>query len=158
MPINPNIAQSNNFKFLMAQDEKNIQFSVTEISGLGFNISEIDFPYHSINIKRAGDTVTFNSLSLTVLLDSDLQVLEQIHNYMDTIKDTDNNVKNDEYVFEGYLTLFDGMNYPTMKYTLHNCWISSMGDMTLSTTTTEAEPITLNVNVAYDWHELERVV
>jgi len=155
--LNSNFSQQNNFTFNIGlEGNKNILLNVTEISGLGMNISPTEVPFGGNRALLPGTTVQFNEMNLSVLLDDKLETLEQVYTYMNTLKDTSTDTANDQHTFQGLLRMFDGMYYPQVEYTFHNCWITSLGDITLSTTISEAEPIILSVGIQYDFFEFKR--
>jgi len=158
MPVlNANIAQQNNFTFTIGLDgHKNIMLNITEVSGLGISISPTETPFGGNRAMLPGTTVQYNELTLSVILDDKLEALEQVYTYMNTLKDTSTDTADDQHTFQGLLRTFDGMYYPQVEFTFHHCWIASLGDLTLSTTITESEPIILSVGIQYDYFEFKR--
>ena len=153
---NPNISQAANFLFVMSNDIKHLQFFVQEFSGLGISFSEVDNQtYFGQRIKRAGDVLTFNDISLTVMVDEDLNILEDAYNFMAKgLKNVEKNEINWNNIFTGVLHLSTNRNNYHKTITFENCWIRELGDINFSTTQGEVSPITTQVTIAFDAYDI----
>lgn len=157
---NPNVTQASNFLFVMSNETKHIQFFVQEFSGLGISFNEVDNQtYMGQRIKRPGDLLTFNDITLTVIIDEDLDVLEEAYNFMAAggLKDVVTNELNWNNLFTGFLHLSTNRNNFKKTIKFDNCWIRELGDLNFQSTQGEVSPMITSIIIAFDAYTIENV-
>ena len=155
---NPNISQTSNFKFIMNQKTRNVEFHLNDFQGLGMTVQESEGQhYMGWKAKRPGDNITFNDLTIQVNMDSEFKALQECWDYMDKMAGilSENRELDWNYTFEGILLPTSNKNNFNKKITLQNCWIRDVADLQLNYTQTEATPIILPVTIAYDSYKME---
>lgn len=151
---NVNPASSNSFRFVLTNEIKQIEFFVQSFTGLGLSLTENMQSYSSQTTKRPGDTLVYSNVSLQVLLDEDFSVFTEAYNFLMSLKNLDNEI-DWNHNFTGHLFLYTNRNHLKKKFVLSECWISSIGDLTLSSTYAEHTAIILPLEIAYDFYTFE---
>ena len=151
---NVNISQVANFTFTMINPLKTIEFYIQEFSGLGVSLNTIEQPYQGITAKRAGATLTYNEIQLTVLLDEEMQAFEEAYNYMLATSNVETNEIDWQHTFTGILKPTNNKNWFIKKFELMDCWISSISDLNFSTNQTENAPITIPITIMFDYYTM----
>lgn len=154
----PNVTQSTDYKFIMSNDFMHTEFFVQTFSGLGMSFGQIDREFFGHTVKRPGDNITFNDLSLTVILDEELEVLEELYN---TMAAKTRVVATSEItwtnLFEGILHLSTNRNNIRKRIRFENCWIKDIGDISYSAIDVEASIITTSVGIPFDSYTIEAI-
>lgn len=149
-----NVASTANYRFILSNESKNIQYFCQEVSGLGMSLTDIPFFWFGEQIKRAGDVLQFNDLNLMVILDEEFLSFEESFNYITELRSIDPNKLDWDHLFEGVLSIYNNKNYLKKQFLFHNCWIREVGDLTFSTQSTEFQVITFPVTIAFDWYQI----
>ena len=158
MPLSPNQFSANNFKFAISQPGyENVEFQIQEFSGLGITINVQEQYHMSETLRRPGDNANYNELSLSIIIDDKLYALEQLHTYINWVKNTENNTLTEEPFFTGLLTLYDLKNTSFFEFTLENCFFSAFADLNFTTSTTENQNLIMSATVSYDYYKVNRV-
>lgn len=153
-----NTTQAANFKFVMTNDLMHTEFFVQSFSGLGLGFGQVDRQWFGHTVKRPGDAITFNDISLTVIIDEELEVLEELYNTMAAgTRIVETSVITWENIFEGILHLSTNRNNVNKRIRFENCWIKDMGDLSYSATDNEAVVLTVNISVPFDSYTIETV-
>ena len=139
----------------------NYQCGSSNMHLLPFYATEVNLPGVSTNIQetsgRAGAAINYspanmiyNPLSITVLLDEDYKVwqdiLKEVH-----IDVTTGTFKN-EY-FDFWVEVFNDMGKSVMKTEFHSCTIESISDLALGSNDDITEQ-TFTLDIKYDWFEI----
>ena len=111
----------------------------------------------SETLRRPGDNANYNELSLSIIIDDKLYALEQLHTYINWVKNTENNTLTEEPFFTGLLTLYDLKNTSFFEFTLENCFFSAFADLNFTTSTTENQNLIMSATVSYDYYKVNRV-
>lgn len=153
---NTNVTQSSNFIFSLTSNKlKQLDFYVTEFTGLGLSFTEVTpNAYMGQIIKRPGDTITFNDITLQVVVDEDYEVLQEIYDSIMSVKNIAENTIDWNQTFGGILYAASNRNNFKKKIEFTNCWIKDVGDLILTTTQTTADPVILTVTLAFDSYEI----
>ena len=149
---------STNFTFTIAvPGHENISFQCQQLSGLGLTPGTVEHSHHGLTRKYPGDSIIVNPVSLTIILDDKLLALEQILDHIYTIRNPVTSEGDPEATFTGIIQLYDSMNYPTMKLTLHEAWFENMGDINLNSSDSDNTNITIDVTCAFNNFSYERI-
>jgi len=150
--------QKSSFLFSISDgDLKELEFFCSGISGLGISLGAISQEWQSLTTNRPGDSLTWNELSLTAILDEDFTVFDEIFAFIQKIKDQSSNAIDWNKSFTGVLYITNNKNKRIKKFTLYDCWISSLGDLDFSTDSTDSDIHAVSINVVYDYYTLESI-
>ena len=152
------LLKSGNFRFV-TKNQRNVEFFVQEVNLPGFSLGEMTINAHlAQQERRPGDNISWNNLSMQVICDEDLNAFEEARQYVMDLRDPETGELDPlGMIFEGFLFLTTNKNNVQKHYVFHNCWINSVGDMQLSTTTSEDDPVTFQVDVTYTYYELHDI-
>ncbi len=142
----------------------NIMFGSTNLEGVWFNVQTFQLPGISMSppkingragaqINLASDTVNYDDLTLSVILDKEWLVYTKLYDHY--IKRL--SVENAEFVKEGtfdiWLEIFDGEGNSRKKLWFYRCRLTSFGDVEFTTTDSEDTLNTMTMTFVYDYFE-----
>lgn len=152
------LLKSSNFQLTLKSIHKDIEFFVTEVNIPGITIGSMEMQYMSMSRKIPGDSLTFDNLTATVLVDEELKVLDEI---LSTIKFTHNAEKNtytiDPVLFEANLFITSNKNNVKFQFTFHDAWIESFSELPFSSTTTDENNLSTTIGIRYNFYTFKRV-
>lgn len=128
-----------------------LPFYVTTLNlpGITTNVQELSGRQGAItNLTPA--TMSFNSLSLEVLLDEDFKI------YRDIIKNIKIDVKTGTFesaYFDFWTSFTDDMGKVIMKVEYHDCIIESLGELSFATNDDTTEQ-TFSIDIKFDYFEI----
>lgn len=157
---NANLTQAANFSLVLSNDIRTVEFFVQEFTGLGLQFNTVPgLNFFSQEIKRPGDLLVFTDATLSVIVDEDLSVLDELYDMLAVrTHDVDQNIIDWNNIFTGILNLSTNRNNFRKKIVFENCWIKEMGDISLTTTQAEPSPIAINVTLSFDFYTLSTIV
>jgi len=123
------------------------------IPGISFNHPELSTRSGS-KLNLGGDTLSYNSLALEVLLDEQFLVYEELtKKIFDSVNPVSGAFAMPDFDFWVQINNSKG-NY-TMKIDFTNCRIESIGDITFEPSSDETE-FTLSIELKYDYYKVTR--
>lgn len=158
--LNTNATHGANFIFTVSSNKlKTAEFFVNEFTGLGMSFTEVvPHLYQGQQVKRPGDLLTFNDISLTIIMDEEYATLQEIYDFMAvTTKDVNSNTLEWNSNFTGLLYAATNRNNFKKKIEFKNCWFKDMNDVVFSTSLTEDTPVLITVTLAYDSYSIQDV-
>lgn len=122
----------------------------------GKNIGIIEIPYLNQKAKIAGDA-TFEDLTVTILLDNDFSVRNELESWMENIRSNSESVGDDPALYKqnGSLIHLDNQNNEIAQYDYIGLWPSVLSplDLAFETNDTIAE---YTVTFTYDyWNRIK---
>lgn len=150
-----NLAQRTNF---IASSDKfyNVPFFLTSVNIPGISIQHPEIGGRggaALNIQ--GNTVTFNTLSLEMLIDEDYLIYEELMNIINKNVDVENGTFKD-FFFNFFVEVTNSKGNKVMKVDFYNCRIESIGDIELNTQD-ESNEMTLSLELKYDYFVREPI-
>jgi hypothetical protein len=118
----------------------------TNIPGMNFTINEISGRGGAL-LKMSADTIQYNGLSLTVLLDEDFKIYEEFYDII-TKSINPNTGTFSIQEFDFWIELNNNKGNNIMKFEFENCKIESLGDIMLDSTTNSTN--TFNIELVFD--------
>jgi hypothetical protein len=135
---------------------KNIPFFLTAVNVPGFSLG------HGVTGGRGGtksvvsaDSITWNALSLDLLIDEDLKVYIEMMQIIKKNIDIDNGTFND-LIFDFWIEINNNKGNKILKLEFKNCRIESIGDIQLDTQDDVTEHV-INLSILYDYYSIESV-
>ena len=151
MAANRNFTHNSNFFFqtnLFNKDETS--YAVQECNLPGLNFSHIQISKRSVFANEQGDTISYNDLNISLIIDEDLVVWKDIITSMQNMRNPVT-TKGEEYMKYGYLIIQDDNTNQIIKLEFIDMIIESIDDMTFNTNS-EDEIITCTVTIKYDYY------
>ena len=145
-----NFSHNSNFFFqtnLFSEEETS--YAIQEVNLPGVSFSHIQASARSVMGNFQGDTLTFNDLTLNLIIDEDLVVWKEIMNKMLTMRNPENELGElvEKY---SYLEIHDDNSNQILKLEFKDCMIESIDDLAYNTTS-EDEIITCSITIKYDY-------
>lgn len=154
MSTNTNTISAPNYIFLLSSNKlKELEFRVQSFSGLGISLGENVRYWQSLTIVRPGDTMVFNEMNLTILVDENLSIINDLYDYLFRIKDYDENTLSSED-WTGTLIVSNNRNNTTKKFTFKDCWIKSFTDLEFTSTESSNTPLTTSITVTFSHYTI----
>lgn len=137
------------------KDSRNLEIMATGANIPGLSIGELNIGRTVIRDLRNGDSLTFNDLVVTALLDEKLNVFKEVYNYIILAANPDTaDITVEEPIFDSTLLLTTNKNNIQHKIIFYNCFFKSIGDVPLnSTSTDEGEAITVDITMGYSYYK-----
>jgi len=148
-----NFTHTSNFTFqtnLFTEEET--AYSVQEAPLPGLSFSHIQTSRNAVFGNIQGDTITYNDLTLSFIMDEKLTIWKEIVGKMIKMRDP-NQVTAEQIEKYGYLEIHDDNSKEVLKLEFVNCMIESIDDLQYSTTS-EDEIITCSVTIKYDYYNI----
>jgi len=152
---NINLLKSAQFKLILENPEKHVEFFVQECNIPGWNLGEMDVHWMAQNQPRPGDNITWNALSATIVCDEELKAIRECHGYCFRLKDPETGFLGDQMqeTFDAKLMILTNKNNLQHVVTFYDAWIQNVSDLQLSHTTSEDDPVTFTVDIRYDYYK-----
>ena len=163
IPTNTSFLQSNKFTLVFPTMPFLRYFAQNAtIPSISTNAVTQASPYAAI--KRHGDTLTYESFTITTLVDEDLKVYEETHDWMVAMTKPqayeqykrfyDHNKK---LYHDAVLTVNTNANNPNLRFTLKNCHPVTVGQINLDLRKTADDIVTVDIVFQYDYFEMDRL-
>lgn len=151
-----NGVRPNLFKMFISGFPRKLEFLCKGSQLPGKTIGQVEVPYLNLTPKVAGDKV-FDNLALTILMDTDLSVRNELEAWMETISNNDAMFGADlaEYTRKGNLIVLNNNGDDLAEYEFINIWptVLSPIEMSFETKDTIAE-YTCDFSFDY-WNRLQ---
>lgn len=121
------------------------------IPGMNFSLPEVG-GRSGVKINLGSDTVTFNTLNFSFLIDENFEIYKKFYEYLiEFVNIESNKFNNDQFSF--WVELNDNKSNKILKFEFYNCRIESIGDIELDTTNPETE-ITMDLSIKFDYFKI----
>lgn len=151
------LLKSCNFKILLKDPARTIEWWVQEANLPGFQLGEMNTAWMAQNQRRPGDMHTWNNLTLSVICDENLKSFKEAFECSMALKDPETGemgVPADE-LFEAKMIVLTNKNNFKHEITFHDAWIQMVSDLQLSHTTSEDDPVVFQVELIYDYYTFD---
>lgn len=150
MAVTRNFTHNSNFFFQtnLFEDEETI-YAIQECNLPGLAFNHIEVPRHAILGNVQGDTITYNDLTLNLIMDENLFVWKAIVSKMQKMREPENSTA-EQIEKIGFLEIQDDNTNKVLKLEFKGMMIESIDDLQYSTNS-EDEIITCSVNIKYDY-------
>jgi hypothetical protein len=168
-PLNPNTLQGTKYLVLFRRFP-NMQFWAQNHFVPGITLGEAVQMNPFVDIRRAGDKVTIDPVTITFILDADLWAWSELFDWIAAIgkmkNTTDRNklirnttpVSLDNSIYSDFsLQILSPSNNPVMQYNYKNAWPSSLSTFTMTTTDSAETVLTCDCTFYFDYFEIERL-
>lgn len=148
-----NLAQGTNYTAGSSElDLLPFYLTTVNIPGLNFSHPEIG-GRTGAKLNLSGDSITYNTLSMEVLIDEDFQIYDDIITKIyNTVSPNSGSFANTEFNF--WVQINNSKGNPLFKLEFFNCRFESVGDIQLNTQDSETEH-TMALEVKYDYYRKE---
>ena len=163
IPENTSFLQPNKFSFVFPTMPFLRYFSQTaSIPAISTNAVVQNSPF--ARTYRHGDTLDYSDFVLTSLVDEDLRVYRETHDWLIALTKPQEYEQykrfynsNKKLYHDAVLTINTNANNPNLRYIFKNCHPVGLGQIDLDTRRTADETITVDITFRYDYFTIERV-
>ena len=150
-----NLAQTSNFEFGCPDLDFSTKY-VTQCNIPGLQLSHFETgSRRGAKIHVQGDTVTYNDLSVTYLMDEEFDLFFQFYDkFMSNFNPEDGTFSLGD--FNCYVQINDNQGDPIFRVDYYNCKLASYDDISLDSQN-DQEFFTFNVNYSYDYYKITRL-
>ena len=174
-PNNLDFAQPTQFRFNLLKTP-NVEYFATSVNipGIGFS-GEASLNTRFKSLALMGDTLEFEDLEVTFLVNEDLSNYREIHDWItgigfpkDTAQYTTAAAENAELTpntsnltnpnsmsSDATITILTNKNNPTLRVNFKGCYPNTLSGLTYNTQITDTEQMTATVSFKYDLYEFE---
>ncbi len=165
LPVNKSFLSNNKFEFIL-QRLPNFTFVVQSVNlpSMGLGTISVNSPYATVEIP--GNQLSFGQLSLSFIVDEDMQSWYEIYYWMyqlgnpislnkrGNLRDRDDVINS--VTSDASLIIKTNANNPNWKVNFYGCYPTEIGDLTFSSTDSQ-EFLTSTATFNFTYYELERV-
>lgn len=169
-PSNPNTLVRSNFDFRI-QKLPNTNYFIQRVILPGVSVSESILPSPFVDVKRTGDKVIFDALTVNFLVDEDLANYRELFDWITSVGFDQNfpqyaNLKNDPSVPQGQigniysdasLTILTSKSNPNIRVDFTELFPTSLSEIEFSTAETSADSVIGTVTFAYSNYTINTV-
>ena len=162
IPDNSNFLQTTKYTFIIP-DLPFARYFCQTVNLPGVSTSEVAINSPFATTYRHGDTLAYESLVLSVLVDEDLRVWEETFKWLVSLTKPTNfreYVKNNPSrapYYDGALTLNTNANLPNIRIKFTNCHPVSIGGLQFNTADSADTTPTFDITFRYDQFFIERI-
>jgi hypothetical protein len=147
-----NFTHNSNFFFGTNLFGEETMFNIQTCNLPGLNFSHIQTGRQSSLLNFQGDTLTFNDLTVDIIVDEDLEIWKDIAGSMLKMRDAESG--HGELIEKNsWLDIHDDNGKSVLKLRFKNCLIESIDDLAYNTNADD-EIITVSVTIKYDYYEI----
>ena len=164
-PENRSYLSNNKFDFTLDR-LPNFTFLVQTVNLPAMSLTASNFQTPLANIQLPGTQLAFGQLTMTFIVDEDMESWYEIYNWMFQLGNPESNNKrgtltgvagaSNHIVSDAKLIIKTNANNPNWRVRFHDMFPTDIGEINFSTTDTQ-EFITSTATFIYTYYELERV-
>jgi hypothetical protein len=152
------LSKNCNFKIILPTTQKFIELFSVETSIPGITIGSIDLPYSSMVRKMPGDSLTYDELTLTILIDKELNTYKELISILNlTHNPITNTYDVDQEVFDAFLLITSNKNNPLFQLHFYSMWIETFSAISLTSTSGDDNPYNCTLGLKYNYYVLEDI-
>lgn len=149
-----NFTHNSNFIFGTNLFGEETTYAIQECTLPGVTFSHIDIGRQSVMGHMQGDTLVYNDLSISIIIDEELKTWKEIVQSMQQMRNpVDGNGKIIEKM--GWLEIHDDNTNKILKLDFVGMMLESIDDLQYSTNS-EDEIITCSIGLKYDYYTIEQ--
>ena len=157
MSCSGDLAYSANMLLVLDPVFEKVEFAITDYNIPGFEIGLIIQSFSGAQIKTQGESIVFNPLQFSMILDKEFTTYEKIYNYLIDRVDPESTVfRPRQSKTQATIVINSNKKNPLAKFIYHDMIITGLGDIDLSKADSKTilkAPITAE----YTWMEFKRI-
>ena len=152
MSSNRNFTHNSNFMFQtnLFKEEETI-YAIQECNLPGMSFSHIQLSKSSVFGNMQGDTLTYNDLLISIIIDEELLVWKEIVNNLQKMRNPEST--GEQIMKIGYLIIQDDNTNEVLRLEFTDMMVENIDDLNYSTNTDD-EIITCTVTIRYDYYTI----
>lgn len=158
---NINYLQPTAFKLVIDRKKfGNLEYFAQTITHPSISIAAADVPFRRLNIHMAGDKLTFNELTATIIIDENLSAYSEMYDWMKRLVEEPNKTRAlidpEEYstAVDITLSVLSSKNNAVKQIRYVDCVPTDLGDINFEATTQDVQFLTFPVSFRFSYFEL----
>lgn len=158
LTTNLNYLQPTAFKLSIdRKNYPNLEFFAQTVSHPSMSLTVADLPFRRTNIHLAGDKLTFDELSATIILDEDMKSYIEMYNWMERLVEQNNRpaTKRLEDLpptsADITLSVLSSHNNSNRKISYADCMPTSLGNINFEATVSDVQYLTFPVTFRFTY-------
>ena len=158
---NINYLQPTAFKLVIDRKKfGNLEYFAQTITHPSISIAAADVPFRRLNIHMAGDKLTFNELTATIIIDENLSAYSEMYDWMKRLVEEPNKTRGlidpEEYptAVDITLSVLSSKNNTVKQIRYVDCVPTDLGDINFEATTQDVQFLTFPVSFRFSYFEL----
>lgn len=147
-------ALSNKFNLTLPLNKRELDLNVQSIDGLGLAVNSLPQAYQGFTHYIPGDSIQFDPLTLTVLLDEDYEIFKSLITEIFSLVNPKTGKMASPERFDGILSFHDPKNRVLFKLVFKDCWISGFSAMDRDVKGDDT-PTVIQLSLIYDSFEIQ---
>jgi hypothetical protein len=149
--------KTSNFRVVLRNDMKNLEFFATEASIPSVTIGTIEAGWQSMKDKRPGDSLDYEPLALTTIVDEDFQIYTDFYALLNTTHNPKTNrIQVTPEVFDLTIFITTNKNNPIYSVTFYDAWIQTISAIELQTISGDDNGIKVTIGISYNYFLLNK--
>lgn len=158
---NINYLQPTAFKLIIdRKNYPNLEFFAQSVSHPGITLTTAELPFRRANLHMAGDKLTFDELSATIIVDEDLNSYTEMFNWLEMLVEQNNKpatVRQDNIVptaADITLSILTSHNNNNKRFVYVDCVPTSVGNINFEATVGDIQYLTFPVSFRYSYFKI----
>lgn len=161
LTTNLNYLQPTAFKLSIdRKNYPNLEFFAQTVSHPSMTLAAADLPFRRANAYLAGDKLTFDELSATIILDEDLKSYIEMYSWMERIVEQNNRPATGRLedapptTADITLSVLTSHNNGNKKFTYADCVPTSLGNINFEATVADVQYLTFPVSFRFTYFKI----
>jgi len=131
------------------------EYFIQEVNLPGFSFTHSEPLKGRIHGLQQGGIVTFEEMTLTMLIDEKMEVVKQIYEKANMYNNPETNTQNFDLGGDSVLILNDAEGKAILKFRFKGCKLKSAGAIQYTNTTTSDDQLTIPVQIQFDYFTMD---
>jgi len=161
LTTNINYLQPTAFKLVIDRKKfGNLEYFAQAVTHPSISVVATDLPYKRANLHFAGDKLTFNELTATIILDENLSAYSEMYDWMKRLVETNNQTRtfgvDGDYstAVDITLSVLSSKNNLVKQIRYIDCIPTDLGDINFQATTQDIQYLTFPISFRFSYFEL----
>ena len=161
LTTNINYLQPTAFKLVIdRKNYPNLEFFAQSVSHPSITITAAELPFRRANLHMAGDKLTFDELSATIIVDEDLNSYTEMYNWLRRLveqNDVSAGINQDDSiptVADITLSVLTSHNNGNKRFVYIDCVPTSLGNINFEATVGDVQYLTFSVSFRYSYFKI----
>jgi hypothetical protein len=116
----------------------------------------MDLNYQSMTRRMPGNSISFEEITLTLLIDKELQTFLELMSILNlTHNALTNTYEVNQEVFDAYMLITTPKNNPLFQLHFYDAWIETFSSISMQTTSGDDNPYNMTLGVKYNYYTIE---
>ena len=161
LTTNINYLQPTAFKLVIDRKKfGNLEYFAQAVNHPSVSVAAAELQYKRVNLHMAGDKLTFNELTATIILDENLSAYSEMYDWMKRLVESPNQTRtfgeDGDYstAVDITLSVLSSKNNAVKQIRYIDCVPTELGDISFEATTQDVQMLTFPISFRFSYFEL----